>query len=115
MSKLAGEMRTTKRYRFVAAMALLMTLMAVNIVKALHFHDASECAHHTCAEAGEGSSCASSCSICDFVLPPFVEASPLEVSFESACVAPQDARICQLAWQAEVAVTSLRAPPHRAA
>ncbi|MBQ2321586.1 MAG: hypothetical protein II375_03385 [Bacteroidales bacterium] len=104
-----------KRKRHIFALALLLALMPAIVVKATHFHDVdSEVPCHA-DSTGNSARCDASCPICDFVLPPFIEALPQEISFIPPCSAPLSAAYIVHLWRAPEPTPSLRAPPSPAA
>lgn len=101
-------MKGRKRLVFIAWF-LILSLLPVYIVKALHFHCVTEDAttHANASHAHDSDNC----SICQFILSPFVEVGQLQINIILPFISFErifhESRVCN----ASPGSQSIRAPP----
>ncbi len=109
-------MDTRSKHRVLIAWILLLSLMPLTIVKATHFHDVGEIAlsHLTVVTVAGQTQLASdsgNCPICDFHLPPFIEAAILYFYIYAQLILFFAIRPCAKAEKENTLPFFLRAPP----
>lgn len=101
-----------QRRRVILAIIMLLSLMPVNLVKALHFHE--EQIHYVSDQDSVSQTC--DCAICDFVLSVQEETPTVELPhIVSTILTVEQFKIIRRVRLINRQIISLRAPPMKCA
>lgn len=106
-------MLSRNKHRIISAWVLLFTLMPLFLVKGFHFHEVEDhgvCSHST-ADNSQQHTLDDSCSICHFLLSPFVDTPFVSFAFTSLLISVLIFAVFHDMKARVHAVISLRAPP----